>query len=162
MQQELTVGRWREARIAHVEGQPLNPTARRRTHYAQGMSVQRITPIWELVKGTVTPGSNLLGNWREGECVRGYGRGTQWGQRLRRQLARQWELRCNGKRPVRCSQATGACCICGLVATVQQLRRSPGETIRAANQPQPQCEGRAKLVTAPPGKPIGKGMPGTP
>ena len=79
------------------------------TQYAQGMSVQRRTPIWGLAKGTVTPGPNLLGNWREGECVRGYGRRTQWGQRPRRQLTRRWKLRRNGKRPVCCSQATGAC-----------------------------------------------------
>ena len=52
--------------------------------------------------------------------VRGKERGSQWDQRPRRQPARRWKLRRNRERPVRCSQTTGACEICGLVNAVQQ------------------------------------------
>lgn len=45
---------------------------------------------------------------------------------------------------------------------VQQLCRSRGETAGACHARQPQCEGTAKQVTAPPVCPIGKGMPWMP
>ena len=73
MQGEMTVGGWREARVARVGGQRLDPTALRRAHCTQGMPVQRRTPIRRLAEGKVTPGSNLPGNWPEGEYVRGKG-----------------------------------------------------------------------------------------
>lgn len=40
MRQEMTVVGWRKAGNVRARGQPLNPTVRRRTHYAQGMTVQ--------------------------------------------------------------------------------------------------------------------------
>lgn len=95
--------RWRKAQLAQGRGQPLNPTGRRRTHYAQGRLAQFGRLIWGWRKTQFAQGESCRAT-----AVRGSGRRTQWNQRPRRQPTRRWKLRCNQERPVRCSQTTGA------------------------------------------------------
>ncbi len=131
-----------------------------------GSGIGHGTPVWGGGERRSSPRVCSRGRETREAATWGNSRGKRWGtqcgQWLRRRPPHQWELRCNGKRPVCCCSATGARGSCGAAACVQQLRRRRGEAAGACCPLQPQGVESAKQVQPLRSETKGEGIPGLP
>ena len=158
MQREMTVAGWRRTWITSARGQPLNPTARRRTHYAQGRLAQFGTTGWGLAQDAVGPGCNVWELLYEGK--REERSGTSGYAVSQRAVGNRVAVK--SVRPVAAASEPEH----AEPAALSMLRSSYAAVVRGrsgpTDNPNRSMRGQRSRSAAPPGSPIGKGTPGMP